>query len=82
MLANHKDAQIAATHPFEQIGASGFHCNIDDPVVVAPFLPGIQINEPVVLSSARIHFSEPIHSILLTYLAQTDGRGPPPAFCS
>jgi hypothetical protein len=82
ILANHKDAQISARHPFEQIAASGFHCNLDELVVVAPFLPGIQTAQPVVLSSTRIHFAELLHSFVYSYLGQTDGRGPPTAFCS
>jgi hypothetical protein len=82
LLANHKDAQSSATLPFQQIAASGFHCHVDDLVVVAPFLPGIQTIEPVILSSTPLNFSEPLLSVFYSYLSHTDGRGPPADFCS
>jgi hypothetical protein len=82
LLANHKDAQTTTSLPVEQIAASGFHCHIDDLVVVAPFLPGIQAAEPLILSSLPLNFSAPLCSFDIPYLSHTDGRGPPASFCS
>jgi hypothetical protein len=82
LLANHKDAQTSASLPIEQIASSGFHCHIDDLVVVAPFLPGIQAGIPSVLSSSPLSFSEPLSSFVFSYQSDTDGRGPPVSFCS
>jgi hypothetical protein len=66
----------------EQIAASGFHCHIDDLVVVAPFLPGIQSTEPIALLSAPLRYAETFNSFVFIYLSYTDGRGPPSDFCS
>ncbi len=82
LLANHKDAQSSAILPVQQITASGFHCHIDDLVVVAPFLPGIQTVDPVILSSIPLSFSESLHSIASSYLSHSESRGPPADFCS
>ena len=82
LLANHKDAQYCDSLPPQQISTSGFHCNLDDLVVVAPFLPGIQSNDQVILSSAPLSFSDPLLSVVYLYLSHHDGRGPPPVFCS
>ncbi|HEY4937042.1 MAG TPA: hypothetical protein VII44_10705 [Puia sp.] len=82
LLANHKDVQTSASFPVQQIAESGFHCHIDDLVVVAPFLPGIQTTVPVILSSTPRSFAEPLHSIIFLYLSHADGRGPPTDFCS
>jgi hypothetical protein len=82
LLANHKDAQFSATLPIQQIAASGFHCHVDDLVVVAPFLPEIQSTDPLILSSTPLSFSEPLNSINYLYLSHADGRGPPADFCS
>jgi hypothetical protein len=82
LLANHKDAQTSASLPVQQVAASGFHCHIDDLVVVAPFLPGIQTIEPAFLSSALLWFSEPVSSIFFSYYSHADSRGPPASFCS
>jgi hypothetical protein len=82
LLANHKDAQPSASFPVQQVAESGFHCQIDDLVVVAPFLPGIQIIDPVIASSIPLSFSEQLHSIVFLYLSPADGRGPPADFCS
>src|SRR6202163_4806287 len=82
LLANHKDAQSSATQPFQQIAASGFHCHVDDLVVVAPFLPDIQTSDRVLLSSALLSFSEPLSAIIISYLSHTDSRGSPADFCA
>lgn len=82
VLANHKDAQTPASLPFEQIAESGFHCHIYDLVVVAPFLPGIESKDPVILSSAPLSFSEPLSSFVFSYFSHNDGRGPPASFRS
>jgi hypothetical protein len=82
LLANHKDVQTSANLPEQQIAASGYHCHIDDLVVVAPFLPDIQTTEPVLLSSAPLLFSEPVTSITFSYRSDTDSRGPPAIFCA
>lgn len=82
LLANHRDAQTSAGFQVEHIAASGFHCHVDDLVVVTPFLPEIQTSDPLVLSFTPFHFSEPLSSIVYSYLANADGRGPPAAFCS
>jgi hypothetical protein len=82
LLANHKDAQSSASFPVQQITASGFHCQIDDLVVMAPFLPGIQTTNPLIFPSTTLSFSEPLNSIVYLYLSHADGRGPPADFCS
>jgi hypothetical protein len=82
ILANHRDALTVADYPVEQIGASGFHCHIDDLVVVAPFLPEIQSTVSIVFETTPVHFSEPLSAFKIRYLAHADGRGPPAAFCS
>jgi hypothetical protein len=82
LLANHKDEQFSASLPFQQFAASGFQCQVDDLVVVAPFLPGIQTIGPVILSSTPLRFSEPLLSIVYSYLSHADGRGPPADPCS
>jgi hypothetical protein len=80
LLANHRDAQTSSHLPEEQIAASGFHCHIDDLVVVAPFLPDIGSTPAGVISSIPLFFSEPLSSFAITYLSHTDGRGPPARF--
>jgi hypothetical protein len=82
LLANHKDTQNITGHPAEQIAASGFHCNVDELVVVAPFIPEIQTAEYPPISSTPVLFSEPLFSIVYLFLPQTDGRGPPASFCA
>jgi hypothetical protein len=82
LLANHKDTQTSAGLPVEQVAASGFHCHVDDLVVVAPFLPGIQTTESLILSSSPLGFSEPLSSFVFSYLSHHDGRGPPVSFFS
>jgi hypothetical protein len=79
LLANHKDAQTSAGFSENQIAASGYHCHIDDLVVVAPFLPDIQMVEPAQLSSAPVIFSEPVVSFAFPYTTNSDSRGPPNA---
>jgi hypothetical protein len=82
LLANHKDAQTSASLSEQQIAASGYHCHIDDLVVVAPFLPDIQTTEPILLSSAALIFSEPVASFAFSCGSNTDSRGPPAIFCA
>jgi hypothetical protein len=82
LLANHKDVQTAKNLPIEQIATSGFHCHIDDLVVVEPFLPGIQTDYPLVLSSGPIYYTEPACSFISLFISPAYGRGPPAAFCS
>jgi hypothetical protein len=82
LLANHKDAQTSASLHEQQIAASGYHCHIDDLVVVAPFLPEVQTKEPVLLSSAPLIFSESFASFAFSYTSNTDSRGPPAIFCA
>src|ERR1700730_15169101 len=81
LLANHKDAQTSVSLPVQQIAASGFHCHIDDLVVVAPFLPDIQTTEPVFLISAPLIFSEPLSPFVFSYQSHSDSRGPPADLC-
>jgi hypothetical protein len=80
-LAHHRDAQSASRFPFEQITASGFHCHVDDLVVVAPFLPELPQAEPVLISYTSLNFSEPLHHFAYPYRAHFEGRGPPADFC-
>jgi hypothetical protein len=82
LMANHKDAQTGTRLPFAQVASSGYHCHTDDLVVVAPFLPGIQTAEPLILSSAQIQFSEPLYAFRHNHQPPSDGRGPPADFCS
>jgi hypothetical protein len=82
LLANHKDAQYSDNLPLQQISTSGFHCNVDDLVVVAPFLPEIQSNDQLILSSAPLSFSDPLLSVVHLHVTHHEGRGPPAAFCS
>jgi len=82
LLANHKDVQTTANLPIEQVAASGFHCHVDDLVVVEPFVPGIQTTDPVVLTSVPIHYAEPACSFVSLFISPEYGRGPPSAFCS
>jgi hypothetical protein len=82
LLANHKDAPSSGILPVQQIASSGFHCHADDLVVVAPFLPGMQTIDPIILSSTPLSFSEPLLSVVYSYLSYNEGRGPPADFCS
>jgi hypothetical protein len=82
LLANHKDAQTSAGLPVQQIAASGYHCHIDDLVVVAPFLPDVQTASSVFLTSVPFIFSEPLSSFVFYYQSHTDSRGPPADFCA
>ena len=82
MLANHRDVQTSPLLPIEQISASGFHCQIDDLVVVAPFLPDIQTMATVMTSSDPVIFIEPVNTYSPFNLSATDGRGPPAFFCA
>jgi hypothetical protein len=80
LLANHRDAQTSPHLPQKQIAASGFHCHIDDLVVVAPYLPGIQAVIVRILSSAPRHFTQHADSFSLTCRSLREGRGPPAHF--
>jgi hypothetical protein len=82
LLANHKDAQSSVSLPDQQLAASGYHCHIDDLVVVAPFLPDIQTAVSVFVSSSPVVYSEPLSSFVFAYGSHTDSRGPPASFCS
>jgi hypothetical protein len=82
LLANHKDVQTAANLPFQQFATSGFHCHVDDLVVVEPFLPGIQSGGTLVLSSGPVYYAEPVCSFVSLFITPAYGRGPPAAFCS
>jgi hypothetical protein len=77
LLANHKDAQTSASLPIQQIATSGYHCHIDDLVVMAPFLPDIQATEPALYSSVPLIFSEPINLFVFSFRSHADSRGPP-----
>jgi hypothetical protein len=82
LLANHRDTSMMHGFPQQQVTTSGFHCNVDDLVVVAPFLPGIQITIPPKLNTGSAVFSDPVISIILADHLQFDNRGPPASFCS
>jgi hypothetical protein len=82
LLANHRDTIMMHGVPQQQVTTSGFHCNVDDLVVVAPFLPGIQITAPPKLNTGSAHFSDPVISIILADRLESDNRGPPSPFCS
>lgn len=81
MLAQHRDTQTSSLLPVEQVAASGFHCQIDDLVVVAPFVSDLQLTVSGLVSSTRITFSEPVNTFFPAYTSHTDGRGPPAHFC-
>jgi hypothetical protein len=80
LLANHRDAQSSPQLPEKQIAASGFHCHIDDLVVMAPFLPGIESKIVGILSSTPWYFKEPANSFSFAGLSLPEGRGPPAYF--
>jgi hypothetical protein len=83
LLANHQDAKTYSRIAVEQISASGFHCHVDDLVVVAPFLPDIQNPDTLILASSPARFLEPLSSFVFSCLADDrDTRGPPAASCS
>jgi hypothetical protein len=77
ILANHRDSQTANNLPAKQITGSGFHCHIDDLVVVAPFLPGIQSMVTGISFSGLRYFSEPAVSFSFACLNLPESRGPP-----
>jgi len=82
LLANHQDGQYSANHSPKHISASGFHCHVDDLVVVEPFLPGVQDQLTINLASSPANFFEPLRSFVIQYQPQSDGRGPPAVICS
>ena len=77
ILANHRDSQMANNLPIEQISSSGFHCHIDDLVVVAPFLPCIQSVVIGISLPGIHHFSEPAVSFSPACRNLPESRGPP-----
>ena len=77
ILANHRDSQMANNIPVEQITASGFHCHIDDLVVVTPFLPCIQSVVTGISFSGIRHFSDPAVSFSPASRNLPESRGPP-----
>jgi hypothetical protein len=80
LLANHRDAQTSGQLSAQQIAASGFHCHIDDLVVMAPFLPGIQSTVIGLNSSTPWYFNQTSVSVSFGSLSIPDGRGPPAHF--
>ncbi len=82
MLANHKDAQAFGNTPLQQVSQSGFRCQVDDLVVEAPFLPGLQFSSGVTFVSAPLVYAQPIQRFIYCYLSEADNRGPPADFCS
>jgi len=82
LLANHQDTERSTQLPVQEIFASGFHCHIDDLVVMAPFLPGIQPEEVSLRSVVRNEFAEPLSAFVLIFLPHAGVRGPPADFCS
>jgi hypothetical protein len=80
LLANHRDAQACGQLPVQQIAASGFHCHIDDLVVMAPFLPGIQSMVAGLHSSSPWYFNQPTVSFSFGSFSIPEGRGPPAHF--
>jgi hypothetical protein len=82
LLANHKDASSTTVHLFEQVAKSGFHCHVDELVVVEPFLPGVSSPESLALPSSKTCFSELTFSVFLTCTPSADNRGPPASFLS
>jgi len=82
LLANHQDTERTTHPPVQEIFASGFHCHIDDLVVMAPFLPGIQPEEASLRSVTRHEFAEPLSAFVFIFLPHTGVRGPPAGFCS
>jgi len=77
LLANHRDMQSTRSLPGEQIAASGFPCHIDELVVMAPFLPGMQTCTPVPFSFDAASFSDVLPSVYCFFSANHEGRGPP-----
>jgi hypothetical protein len=80
LLANHRDIQTSGQMPVKQIAASGFHCHIDDLVVMAPFLPGIQSMVVGLNVSSPWYFSQPTVSFSFGSISIPEGRGPPADF--
>ena len=77
LLANHRDTQTSTHRPFEEIAKSGFHCHIDDLVVVAPFLPAVQSVNTASFHCLDLRFSELIFPFSFVYPSGNDNRGPP-----
>lgn len=82
LLANHRDAQTTKSIPQQQVTSSGFHCHIDDLVVVEPFLPGIQPILVFEVKSVPVRYAEPAVSLGISEPAHSGNRGPPASFCS
>jgi hypothetical protein len=66
----------------QEIFASGFHCQVDKLVVMAPFLPGIQPEEVSLRFVAQPQFAEQLNPYIFVCLPHTGVLGPPAGFCS
>lgn len=82
LLAHHKDAAMVGRFSQEQVSASGYHCHVDELVVMEPFLPGLEPATALHLSFQPLRYCEPLASFHLSGQRQTEGRGPPAGFCS
>jgi hypothetical protein len=82
LLANHQDTERTTHPPVQEIFASGFHCQVDKLVVMAPFLPGIQPEEVSLRFVAQPQFAEQLNPNIFVCLPHTGVRGPPAGFCS
>jgi len=80
LLANHTDQQTLHDQPFKQVSTTGYHCHIDDLVVVEPFLPATVSVVVKDLRTFSFRFHEPIFSFPLQSNSLADGRAPPAAF--
>jgi hypothetical protein len=82
LLAHHKDAQMIGRYSPEQVAASGYHCHVDELVVMEPFLPGLESSPILILSFQPLRFCEPLQVFNPASQQQTESRGPPIDFCS
>jgi hypothetical protein len=82
LLANHRDAQTIKSIPQQQVASSGFHCHIDDLVVVEPFLPGVQPTLVFDIKSEPARYTKPVISLGISEPSPSGNRGPPASFCS
>jgi hypothetical protein len=82
LLAHHTDQQTLHEQPFNQVGSTGYHCHIDDLVVVEPFLPCTVSAVVKNLQTFSIRYHEPLVSFPVQSGSFADGRAPPAAFCS
>jgi len=77
LLANHRDTQAAMHLPVEQLTPSGFHCHVEDLVVVAPFLPSVQTVNLLPFHEDAFCFAEPVCVFFFGYQSGPVNRGPP-----